>query len=73
MINILRSILDTISMLVNLLISAIQSLINLLSKIPQMIQFLISCLGIVPDVFLGFGLAALSIYVVLFMLNRGKS
>lgn len=70
MINLLKSILDTIGILISLLISIVKSLINFIINIPTYLQFLISLLGVAPTFVYQFAITGLTISIILFLLNR---
>ena len=70
MLNLLRSIIDTIGIVISLLISIIQSLVNFIINIPKYLQFLISLLGVAPTFVYQYAVAGLSISIILFLLNR---
>ena len=70
MLNALRSILDIITNLINLVINIFESLINLISNIPNYLNVVTGAIGWLPNVLMPFALASLSLYIVLFLLNR---
>lgn len=70
MLNVLNNLLDTITSLVQFVINSITSLINLLIKIPTYTTFLINSINVLPSIFIPFAIACISIYVVLFVINR---
>lgn len=72
MIDLLRSIVDTISALIGFVINIVTSLINLLLHIPTYVDFLITSIGFLPTIILPFAVASISIYVVFLLLNRGQ-
>lgn len=72
MIDLLRSIVDTISALIGFVINIVTSLINLLLHIPTYVDFLITSIGFLPSIILPFAVASISIYVVFLLLNRGQ-
>lgn len=70
MIKLIKSILDTIGIVIGLLISIIKSLVNFIINIPKYLQFLIATLSIAPTFTYQFAIAFLSITIILFLLNR---
>lgn len=70
MLSILESLIHTITALINFFIHAIQSLINLFIKIPTYVNFLVTSINVLPIIIIPFAMAAISIYVVLFILGR---
>lgn len=70
MLSILESLIHTITALINFVIHAIQSLINLFIKIPTYVNFLVTSINVLPIIIIPFAMAAISIYVVLFILGR---
>lgn len=70
MLNILRSLLDIITNLINFVINTITSLINFILNIPNYVNVLTTAIGYLPSVLIPFALASVSLYVVLFMIDR---
>lgn len=70
MLNILRSLLDIIVNLVNFVINTITSLINFIINIPNYVNVLTVAIGYMPTVLIPFAIASVSLYVVLFMIDR---
>ena len=70
MIDLLSSIVGTISSLVQLVISTITSFINLIVNIPTYVTFLTNSIGFLPDLVVPFALVTISLYVVLFLIGR---
>lgn len=70
MINILRSMLDTLIAIVSFVIHTFTSLFDLLKRIPELVSIVTASIGFLPDVIMPFALASLSILIVLFVLNR---
>lgn len=70
MLGLLRSILETIILLVNFLINIILGLINFLLMIPTYITFITSLISVVPAFAQVFFSAGIILTVILFMINR---
>ena len=70
MLSILSSIANTIISLVSFLVNTIKSFIDLLVHLPDYLQFLTNSLNLLPSVIIPFGLLAISIYVILFIMGR---
>lgn len=70
MINLLRSIVDFIIAIVSFIVHTIGSLLNFITLIPEYASFLVQSLNVLPAVFIPFAIASVSIYVVLFIINR---
>ena len=70
MINIFTSFVNTIMAIVQFAINAINSLINLFVKIPTYVTFLTASLNVLPIIIIPFALAAIAIYVILFIVGR---
>ena len=70
MIDLLKSIIVTITSVINFLAHAIKSLWYFIKHIPQMITFLSSSLTVLPTVLIPFALATISVYAVFFILNK---
>lgn len=70
MLSILESFMNTVYALINFIIHAIQSLVNLLVKLPTYVNFIITSINVLPIMIIPFAMAAVSIYVVLFILGR---
>lgn len=72
MISLFQSIVDVITSVLNFVINMFKSLLVLLSHLPTYTDFLVSSMSYLPSVVLPFALASVSVYVILFILNRGK-
>lgn len=70
MLNILRSLLDIIVNLVSFVINTITSLINFIIQIPNYVNVLTASIGYMPTLLIPFALASVSLYVVLFLIDR---
>lgn len=70
MLDAFRSIVDILTNLVNLLVNIVESLINLISNIPNYLNVVTGAIGWLPNVLMPFALASVSLYIVLFLLNR---
>ena len=70
MISLLKSIVDIISSLFAFIVNTIKSLLVLLTHLPTYTDFLVSSISYLPSVVLPFALASVSIYVILFIINR---
>lgn len=70
MINLLKTIVETITAVISFFIHTITSLFHFLQQIPTYLTFVTTSINVLPDVILPFAIAGLSISVVLFVLNR---
>lgn len=70
MINIFTSFVNTIMAIVQFAINAINSLINLFIKIPTYVAFITTSINVLPIMIIPFALAAVAIYVILFIVGR---
>lgn len=70
MIELLKSIVQTVSALVMFVIHSVASLVNLFAHLPQYVAFISTSLNVLPAVILPFALATVSIYAVYFILNK---
>ena len=73
MINLLKSIVDTILALITFLNNIVISFINLFTKIPTYVSFLAASINTLPTVIVPFALASISVYVVYLILGRSRS
>lgn len=72
MLNILKTILDIITNLLNFGLSFISSFLMLLVNIPSYINFITSNLLILPNLLIPFITASLSLYVIFLILGRNN-
>lgn len=72
MIDLLRSIVDSISALFGFVANTLLSLWNLFIHIPTYVDFLLTSIGFLPQMITPFAIASVSIYVIFLVLNRGK-
>ena len=70
MLDILRSLIDIVVNLVQFVINMITSLINFIINIPIYVNVLSSSIAYMPSVLIPFALASISVYVVLFLIDR---
>lgn len=71
MLAILHSFLNTLQSVVNFVINTFTSLIDFMLHIPIYVTFLYNSInGILPSILLPFITACISLYVVLFIINR---
>ena len=70
MLNILRSFLDIVINLVNFVINTVTSLINFIVNIPNYVNVLTAAIGYMPSLLIPFAIASVSLYVVLFLIDR---
>lgn len=70
MIEILKSIVDTIVTVVTFFIHTIESLISFFLHIPQYSAFLISSVNVLPAVIIPFAIASISLYIMLLVIGR---
>lgn len=70
LIDIFRSLIDTVVTLINFLINSILSLINLIVKIPTYLDVIVSSLNLLPSFLIPFAMAYISIAVVQYVINR---
>lgn len=70
MLDFLKTFFDTLGSLLTFIFNAISSLVNLISKLPSFVLFLTNSVALMPMILIPFVLAAISIYVILFILGR---
>ena len=70
MLDVLRSVLDIIVNLVNFVINTITSLINFIINIPNYVNVLTTAIAYMPTMVIPFAIASISLYVVLFLIDR---
>lgn len=70
MITLLQNLVTTVTAIVMYVIHAIQSLINLVLKLPTYIAFITTSINLLPAVVIPFCMAAVTIYYVLFIIDR---
>lgn len=70
MITLLKSIVDTIKLLVDIISHMIMSFINLFASLPRYIEFLSIGIGYLPMVIVPFATASIAIYALYLVLNR---
>lgn len=74
MLNMLTSLLSTVSALIKFVIDGISSLILFIGKIPTFTAYLATLIGyVIPTAILPFITVSISIYLVLFLLGRSNS
>ena len=70
MLDFLKTFVDTLGSLLTFIFNVISSLVNLISKLPSFVLFLTNSVALMPMILIPFVLAAISIYVILFILGR---
>lgn len=70
MLDLLKSLIDIIVNLVNFVINTINSLINFILNIPNYLNVLTASISYMPILLIPFALASVSVYVVLFLIDR---
>jgi hypothetical protein len=70
MLDFLKTFVDTLGSLLTFIFNYISSLFNLISKLPAFVLFLTNSVALMPMILIPFVLAAISIYLVLFILGR---
>lgn len=70
MLDFLKTFVDTLGSFLTFIFNAISSLVNLISKLPSFVLFLTNSVALMPMILIPFVLAAISIYVILFILGR---
>ncbi len=70
MLDFLKTFVDTIGSLFTFIFNVISSLFNLISKLPTFVLFLTNSVALMPMILIPFVMAAISIYVILFILGR---
>ena len=74
MLDILMSLLSTVSVLIKLVIETVTSLLLFITKIPTFTAYLTTLIGyVIPTAILPFITLSISIYLVLFLLGRSSS
>lgn len=72
MLNLLKSIVDTIRFVLDFAIHTIQSLLYFLIKIPSYVAFFAQSFDILPAVIIPFAIASMYIYILYFIMARDK-
>lgn len=70
MIDSLRAVVDFLTSVVSFGYHTLTSIFNLISQIPTYVSFLSVSIGLLPTVLIPFAIASISLYGVLFLLNR---
>ena len=70
MLNVLESLLNTITGVITFLINTITSLVTFIVNIPTYVSFIVNSLNVMPQFLLPFMTLCISVYVVLFIINR---
>lgn len=70
MLDFLKTFVDTIGSLLTFIFNVISSLANLISKLPTFVLFITNSVALMPMILIPFVMAAISIYVILFILGR---
>lgn len=70
MIDLLSSLVNTITSVIGYFISTIESFLTILGRIPAFINYISQAVSLLPGIFIPFILATLSITVILFIIGR---
>lgn len=70
MLDILNSVIITITSVITFLVHQIETLLSFLLHIPQYIVFVTTTVGFLPSLILPFAVASITIWVCLFLLGR---
>lgn len=70
MVDFLKALFGTFASLIAFVWNVISSLFNLISKLPTFVLFLTNSVALLPAILIPFIAAAISIYVVLFVIGR---
>lgn len=70
MINLLKSIVETITSVISYFISTIESLINILGRLPTFISYITNIINMLPDLFKVFLAVSISVLVIQYILGR---
>ncbi len=70
MIELLRSIVDTIGALINFIINTILGLITFITMIPSYVSYIASLITVVPPFATIFFTAGITLTIILFLINR---
>lgn len=71
MLDILRSIADFLTNIVNFIVHTIQSFLNLLAAIPQFTAYIFNLVNnLIPDIFKPFIIIAIIVAIILLILGR---
>ena len=70
MLDILNTVLTTITSLVGFVVHTITTLLSFIAHIPGYVIFLIDVVGFIPAIFLPFAVASVYIWVMRFLINR---
>lgn len=73
MLDILRSLLETIGLLFNFIVNAILGLVNFISMIPTYITFITSLISVVPLFAQIFFISGITLTVILFTIGRQQA
>lgn len=70
MLAFLNSIVESITTVFSLILHFIGSFLTFFNQLPRSIAFLTTAIGLLPSVLIVFATAAVSVYVLLFILGR---
>lgn len=70
MINLLTSLVDVVSAVINFIIHGLLSLFYFIARIPSYLAFFVTSFNILPAVVIPFAIASIYIYVLYFILAR---
>lgn len=73
MLNLLRSLLEIVTNVIEFVISFIVSLTTLLLNIPKYLSFLTNNITTLPNIVIPFATASISLYIVYLILGRNRS
>lgn len=70
MLDILNTVLTTITSMVGFLVHTIETLLSFILHIPQFVLFITDVIAFIPTIFIPFAVASVSIWVMRFLINR---
>lgn len=70
MLDALMSIIEAIQSAIQFLINTVTSLASFIAQIPTNLAFLTTALNLIPSVIIPFGLAGITTYIVLLLIDR---
>lgn len=70
MLDILNTVLTTITSMVGFITHTITTLLSFIAHIPMYVLFITDVIGFIPAIFIPFAVASISIWVMRFLINR---
>lgn len=70
MLDAITSVVEAISSFIQFVINTVTSLVSFISQIPTNLAFLTTALNLIPSVIVPFGLAGITTYIVLLLIDR---